>query len=194
MTNRFQSEKFPASNPFQGMLLVATPKLDETRFERSVVLLMQHDDRGTFGVAINKPANDSVKSVWEELTGAEPVEDQLVVAGGPLQGPVIALHQLKDLSDVAMPGGIYVSAQIEKLHELIKYEDPYRIVVGIAGWQRGQLQEELSSGCWYVLPSDADMVFEDPEWMWEYCIDECGRQQIVDLIGGDWFPDDPTMN
>ena len=107
---------------------------------------------------------------------------------------MIALHQVPDLCDVAMPGGIFVAAQIDKLHELIKYEDPNRIVVGIAGWKHGQLQDELNSGCWYMLPSDAATVFEDPEWMWDFCIDECGRQQIADLIGNDEFPDDPTCN
>jgi len=148
--------------------------------------MMQHDNRGTFGVAVNKLATKKVAAAWQKLTGAEPIEDQLVVAGGPLQGPVIALHQLPELCDVAMPGGIFVAAQVEKLHELIQHEDPYRIVVGIAGWQQGQLQQELNAGCWYVLPSDATTVFDEPDWIWESC--------IANLIGYDEFPDDPTLN
>ena len=194
MSNRFSIQPPSPSNVFQGKLLVATPQLDSTGFERSVILLMQHDDRGTFGVAINKPATDNVKSAWQHLTGATPAEDQLIVAGGPLQGPVIALHQVPDLCDVAMPGGIFVAAQVEKLNQLAQYEDPYRIVVGLAGWKDGQLKSELESGYWYLMQSDADTVFENPDWMWECCIDECGRQQIAELMGYYGFPDDPSLN
>lgn len=194
MNQRFSFSERSPKNLLQGKLLVATPKLDATRFERSVILLMQHDKRGTFGVAINKPATDQVRSAWEHLTGSDPAEDQMIVAGGPLKGPVIALHQVPDLCDVAMPGGIFVAAQIEKLNELARHEDPYRIVVGLAGWKNEQLKSELESGCWYMMQSDADTVFEDPEWMWDFCIDECGRHQIAELIGHNGFPDDPTMN
>ena len=194
MSNRFSKTNLSPQKGIQGKLLVATPKLDSTKFERSVILLMQHDDRGTFGVTINKPSTDRVKSAWENLTGAVPADDQLILAGGPLQGPVIALHQVPDLCDVAMPGGIFVAAQMEKLNELAKYEDPYRIVVGLAGWKNGQLKSELESGCWYMMPSNADTVFEDPEWLWDFCLDECGRRQIADLIGHHGFPDDPSHN
>ena len=93
-----------------------------------------------------------------------------------------------------MPGGIFVAAQVDKLNELAKYEDPYRVVVGLAGWKNEQLKSELESGCWYIMQSDAETVFDDPEWMWECCIDECGRQQIANLIGGYNFPDDPSCN
>ncbi len=185
----------PESPSLQGKLLVASPQLTDTRFERSVVLVMQHDQRGSFGVALNKPAGDKVKTAWEKLTGTENTDQRSIVSGGPLKGPVFAIHQLPSLGDAAMPGGLYVSAQVNKLQQLMsQIEKPYRIVVGIAGWQQGQLLAELESGCWYLLPADAETVFDDPEWMWETCLQECGRQQIADILGYDDFPDDPTNN
>lgn len=179
----------------QGTILVSTDRLEGTRFERTVVLLMQDDKRGTFGVALNKPANESVRSAWEKLTGAESNDDQTIVAGGPLQGPVFALHCMPSLSDVEMPGGLYVAAQVEKMQQLIKqFDSPYRIVVGIAGWQPGQLESEFDSGFWYSMPLDIEMVFDDPQWMWETCIHEYGRQKIAEIIGTEHWPEDPSLN
>lgn len=196
-SNRFdfgKNDPIKASNTMQGTLLVASDRLNGSKFERSVVLLMQNDKRGTFGVALNKPANESVRNAWKEITGSEDF-DEAIVAGGPLQGPVFALHQVPSLSDVEMPGGLHVSAQVEKLQQLMdQYESPYRIYVGVAGWQPGQLDTELDSGFWYTLPLDIATIFDDPEWMWEMCIQEYGRQQIADIIGVDDLPDDPSLN
>ncbi|MEM9413519.1 MAG: YqgE/AlgH family protein [Planctomycetota bacterium] len=199
-TNRFNfgadSSKLH-SNPisFCGQLLVSTERLNGTGFEKSVVLLMQDDQRGTFGVALNKPANQKVKNAWSKLTGSEVGDDFRIVAGGPLQGPVFALHQNENLGDVAMPGGLYISAQIEKVQQLVQQQDdPYRIFVGVSGWQPGQLESELNSGYWYSLPLDVETVFDDPEWMWDFCLQEFGRNQIEDIVGECNMPDDPAMN
>lgn len=184
-----------SNSPQLGQLLVATEKNCNSRFERTVILLMQHDNRGSFGVALNKPAGPTIKQAWQKLTGADNVDDQIIVAGGPLKGPVFALHQIPDLSDAEMPGGLHVSAEINKLQQLMEqFENPYRIVVGVAGWKQGQLDAELASGNWYVMPMDAETVFDDPQWMWDYCLQECGRQQIADVLGNDLFPDDPSLN
>lgn len=191
----FDTPKNQADDTLQGTILIATERLEGTRFERSVVLLMQDDKKGTFGVALNKPANESVRMAWEKLTGDVSNDDQTIVSGGPLQGPVFALHCLPSLSDVEMPGGLYVAAQVEKMQQLIKqFESPYRIVVGIAGWQPGQLETELNSGFWYTMPMDVETIFDDPLWMWETCIHEYGRQQIADIVDSDIWPDDPSLN
>ena len=186
-----------SQNPgnLQGTLLVSTERLHGSNFEKAVVLLMQDDKRGTFGVALNKPAEPKVRNAWEKLTGSQSSDDQIVVSGGPLQGPVFALHQNPALSDVAMPGGLHVSAQIEKLQQLmLQFDDPYRIVVGVSGWKPGQLISEVNSGFWYLMPLDTEAIFDDPQWMWEICLHEYGRQQIADIVGEHNMPDDPDLN
>ena len=197
-TNRFNYGSADPSNwanSMQGTILVSTERLNGSAFEKSVVLLMQDDVRGTFGVALNKPAGANVRTAWEKLTGSEATGEQSIVAGGPLQGPVFALHQMPDLSDVEMPGGLYVSAQVDKLQQLMmQFEEPYRIVIGVAGWKPGQLDKEVDSGCWYKLPMDLETVFDDPEWMWDSCLQDYGLQQVVDMVGIDLIPDDPDLN
>ena len=196
-TNRFSFD-LPdemSGDSMRGRILVASERLEGTRFERSVILLMQDDEKGTFGVALNKPANENVRSAWEKLTGSDEFDENSIVAGGPMQGPVFALHQDPSLGDLKMTGGLYVAAQVEKLQQLIHQVDsPYRIFVGIAGWKSGQLESELDSGFWYALPMDVETIFDDPQWMWDYCIQEYGRQKIAEIIGTDEIPDDPSLN
>ena len=192
----YGSSEFPhKSNTLQGTLLVSTERLHGSSFEKSVVLLMQDDKRGTFGVALNKLAEPQVRSAWEKLTGSETNDQHVIVSGGPLKGPVFALHQMPDLSDVEMPGGLHVSAQVEKLQQLMmQFENPYRIVVGVSGWKPGQLMTEVDSGYWYVMPADIETIFDDPKWMWEVCLHEYGRQQIADIVGEHNIPYDPDLN
>lgn len=156
---------------------------------------MQDDEKGTFGVTINKTADDKVRQAWSKLTGGPVADEQSIVAGGPLQGPVFALHQDPTLCDVEMPGGLYVSAQVDKLQQLTnQFDNPYRIVIGIAGWKPGQVLNEVDSGYWYQMPLDVDTIFDDPEWMWDFCLQECGRRHIADIVGSDNIPFDPSLN
>lgn len=197
--NRFNfgSEQNSNAQSFslKGKLLVATERLSGSRFEKAVVFMMQDDERGTFGVRLNKPANDRVRKAWTKLTGSDIEDEHSIVAGGPLQGPVFALHQDPDLGDVEMPGGLYVSAQVETLQQLMRqFDNPFRIFVGVAGWKPGQLGAEVQSGHWYELPLDIETVFDDPTWMWEFCLQECGFQQIASLVGEDKIPIDPSLN
>ncbi len=193
--NYGSSEISQKPNTLQGTLLVSTERLQGSRFEKAVVLLMQDDKRGTFGVALNKLAEPQVRTAWEKLTGAESDDERVVVSGGPLQGPVFALHQIPDLSDVAMPGGLHVSAQVDNLQQLMmQFENPYRIVVGVSGWKPGQLMNEVNAGYWYVMPVDVETIFDDPKWMWEVCLHEYGRQQIADIVGEQHIPEDPDLN
>lgn len=198
-TNRFnfssnESTRSGLAN-LKGTLLVSTERLRGSRFEKAVVLLMQHDEKGTFGVTLNKPANAKVRKAWSELTGETVPDEQAIVAGGPLHGPVFALHQDPTMYDVEMTGGLYVSAQVDKLQQLTsQFENPYRIVIGIAGWKPGQLSTEVNDGYWYQLPMDIDLIFDDPEWMWDFCLQECGRRQVADIIGNDNIPFDPSLN
>ncbi len=184
------------SNGLRGQLLVATPQLADDRFDRSVVLMIQHDQRGAFGVALNKPAAEEVKSAWYQLTGHRPnTAAENIFAGGPLNGPVLAIHRVPGIGDAEMAGGIQVSARLETVNQLLSRDDvDYRILIGLAGWNGGQLESELAAGRWYLLPLQAKLVFQNPDWMWPACLRECGRLQILALLGRDHIPDDPSLN
>ncbi len=198
MTNRF--EKFDPS-PFNrrsdiapGMLLIAAPALKGTVFHKTVVFVLQHNSEGTFGVVLNQPANEEIKCEWHKLIGTD-ASDRFIVQGGPIGGPVFALHQEQKLAEMEMPGGVFVSAGSDKFQQLIDNDDScYRIVFGVAGWQQGQLSDEIEEGLWYTLAGDAEQVFDDPTWMWEKSLRRYGQELICDVIGIDRLPPSPLLN
>jgi putative transcriptional regulator len=67
--------------PEKGRLLISEPFLPDPNFERTVVLLCEHNEEGSFGFVLNKPSILKVGEVMEDLTELENV----VYVGGPVQ-------------------------------------------------------------------------------------------------------------
>ena len=177
----------------KGNLLLASPYLQESPFSQTVVLLLQHSKNGSFGVVLNRAADDRIKAAWHQLTGLE--IDRRIVAGGPVGGPVFAIHQSQAAAEMEMPGGIFVTASSDALKSIVRANEfDYRIVFGVAAWQPGQLDREMLNGYWYSMPAEIDCVFDDPEWMWEKAISRYGRECMKDLLGLEELPEDPTIN
>ncbi len=201
MTNRFNtSELMPFDSTPEitpGSLLIATASLSDTLFQQAVILVLQSNELGIFGVILNQPANDEIKFAWRQLTG-QTFDDRFLVRGGPIDGPVFAIHQNHNLGEIEMPGGIFVTAQANKFRELANLKNThYRIAFGIAGWQPGQLQSEVNHGLWYCSESStADQIFCDPIDLWSEAMDRHGRNTIRGILGKAnlHFPDNPLNN
>lgn len=156
-------------NSLRGKLLVASPQLAGSIFSRSVILMVEHDANGAFGLILNKPVSTIPKSdVFDKLnlkhqaTAASftifsggPVEPRtiLVVHDGTFEGPVIR--------DVAT--GVAVSAERPVIEALARGEGPsrYVIVAGYSGWAPGQLESELQRQDWETAPLDREVIFDD---------------------------------
>src|SRR4051794_21518657 len=75
-----------------GHFLVASPHLGDPNFFRSVVLVIRHDEEGAFGVVLNRPLPSTVGEIWKAL-GASGIEnEQPIYLGGPVTGPLLAVH------------------------------------------------------------------------------------------------------
>lgn len=68
-------------NPEKGRLLISEPFLPDPNFERTVVLLCEHNEEGSFGFVLNKPAIVKVNDVMDELKNFE----HPIFIGGPVQ-------------------------------------------------------------------------------------------------------------
>lgn len=191
--NRIKSE-YEVRHLQPGTFLVASPSLTGTPFSQTVVFLLQANDQGTFGAVINRPADDDVVTKWSSTTGLE-FARQTMIQGGPIGGPVMALHQSKPLAEVEICDGVCLSVDTKALQHLARQtETQYRIVLGIAGWNHQQLFSEINSGYWFPLVVDPSHVFDDHTVMWQSFVREFGRQTLSSLIGEDHFPTDPTLN
>jgi putative transcriptional regulator len=178
-----------------GRLLVATPALADPNFDRTVVLLLDHDEDGSLGVVVNRPTPVDVTDVlppWSDLATAPGV----VFQGGP-----VALDSALGLATVpggAEPlgwrrvhGGIGL-VDLDAPPEVLAAElGSLRIFAGYAGWGPGQLEAELTDGAWYVVDSEPGDAFSPhPEGLWRAVL----RRQPGSLALVATYPDDPAMN
>lgn len=182
-----------------GQLLVATPRLLDPNFERSVVLLLDHDESGSLGVVLNRPSPVPVGEIlqgWQDLV-AEPgvlfhggpvgTDSALAVAAIPVgQDPAedpVGFRRLFDdtgIVDLDTPTEL-LSAAISRL----------RIFAGYAGWGNGQLVSEVEEGSWYVVPLERGDVFgSDSDGLWARVL----RRQPGELAWVSTRPVDPTQN
>lgn len=162
-------------------LLLAAPRLRDSNFERSVVLLGRHEEDGALGWILN---GANLHPVGELLRAAELVpehgempETQAFRRQARIGGPVHPesgwlLYRSKSAS---FPGELEVGRlavcnRPEALQAVIKGEPPhdFHLLLGYAGWGPGQLEEEMKEGVWFPGPFDADLILEHSgESLWE---------------------------
>ncbi len=207
MNRRFKNSDFEHANligssrrseVLPGTLLVASPAIHNSPFERTVILVLQNSKDGVFGVVLNKPGNQQLRSQWSQMTGTSLGENSLV-HGGPIGGPVLAIHQDQGLAEMEVVGGVFVSTASEAVEELARLSHlEYRIVFGVAGWEHEQLGNELNNGCWFQIGGGAeivsDVVFDNPSWMWERALRTYSENTICDVIGVEGLPENPQLN
>jgi putative transcriptional regulator len=183
-----------------GDLLVAAPVLLDPNFERSVVLLLDSDDDGALGVVLNRPsavAVDEILPDWASRVAAPAV----VFRGGPVSTDsalAVGASAVLDTGEHTEPVGfrrLYEEVGIVDLDTPTAILGPalthLRIFAGYAGWGADQLDEEIRSGAWYVVPSVRGDVFgDDPLGLWTRVL----RRQPGELAWVATRPGDPTMN
>ena len=169
-------------------LLLAMPQLADPNFKRAVVLMIEHDDNGSFGLVINRPSNGYVADLLKLIDvewSADP--EALVGVGGPVMTETAWLvHGPRDGDDDGgsdddlqtheIAPGISLSNSKETFGRLAKNPPRhFRLLVGYAGWGPGQLAEELEEGAWLQSDATPDIVFAtDPSEMWERALKSVG--------------------
>jgi len=159
--------------------LVAVPQLEDPNFARTVVLMLEHNDDGALGLVVNRPSTLTLGEVAssQELPIHPGATAQPVFVGGPVQPERgFVLHRRDDVpQSVALAPGLYVSGSTEALTQLLgESVDGWRLCLGFAGWDAGQLERELREGTWLVAPATAERVLSTPP-------DETWRGVLSDL-------------
>jgi putative transcriptional regulator len=179
----------------KGRLLVATALLGDPNFERTVVLMLEHNEEGALGVVLNRPSSlrvDEALDDWADLVEAPAV----VFVGGPVgTGSVIALARRRAelpaeaWTEVQAPLGVLDVSHDAAL--LAAALDGVRIFTGYAGWGAGQLEAEIEEGAWWVVDADAaDALTPTPGALWHDVLD----RQPEPLRRWSRLPDDVRVN
>jgi putative transcriptional regulator len=181
-------------NPERGRLLVSEPFMEDPYFKRTVVLLCEHNEEGSFGFVLNKYIDVNIKDVIEDL----PQMKSRISVGGPVKNEnLFYLHTLGeelDGSKEVIPG-VYIGGEFDILKERIKAglvnEKQIRFFIGYSGWEEEQLNGELKEGSWLVLPAKGtDVMDTKQDDLWAQVLRDKGDGQSYFAN----FPEDPKLN
>jgi putative transcriptional regulator len=178
-----------------GRFLVASRHLSDLNFSRTVLLMIHHGEEGAMGVVLNRTSEKTVREVWD-MVGNDPFSrDDLIYLGGPVPGPLVAVHTLEPFSEQEVLPGVHVSTHRDALDLIVRNsEQPFRIFSGHAGWGGGQLDDELEVGGWLSSQATSEEVFSDDDSLWEKVTQRIGREIMIPDIPKKQLPDDPSMN
>jgi putative transcriptional regulator len=179
----------------QGHLLLAAPRLLDPNFRRTVVLLVQHNDEGALGLVLNRPTKARINEVWSQISESPCTSEAVNHLGGPVEGPLMALHHDEELSDAQVAPGIYFTPEPAKIQQLVGGEDAAaRLFVGYAGWGAGQLENEMREGSWFTTPATADYVFGQFDDLWETAFKQLSQNSVFAGLKIRHVPPDLRMN
>ena len=180
---------------FTGSLLVASPTLVDPNFARTVILLLDHDADGAFGVVLNRP---SAMSAFDALPRwADSVSEPAVVhVGGPVTpDAVVCLGRLR--AGGSAPGWTPLGREVGAVdlerepEEFAGVLEAVRLFAGYAGWGAGQLESEMLDGDWLVVAAEpGDAFTPEPARLWSTVL----RRQGGDLAMLHTIPADPALN
>jgi len=190
-------KRFHLSAP---VLLVASERVYDSMFKRSVVLILEHDDRGALGFVINKKTKITLESaIGNPAVG---LVHEPVWQAGPhdLKSGYVLHNKKKQHHEKQLVPGVVMSAAEESIQSLINYYSrqakplvywgtksspifyPYRLLVGHTGWGPGQLDHELALGRWFSLPLRTEVVFSDPQLdLWSLCQKETRQSGLYQI-------------
>jgi putative transcriptional regulator len=182
------------SKPVQGSLLISEPFLLDSYFKRAVVLLSEHDSKGTLGFILNKPTDVNLNDAVEDF----PEFDAPLYFGGPVETDTLFyIHTVGSLLEGAreITTGIWFGGDYDQLKFMIDTKqirpDQIRFYAGYSGWEPKQLDNEMKEKSWLLSNATPKFTFFDnPKLLWSQVLRSMGNEYAI-LAN---FPEDPNLN
>jgi putative transcriptional regulator len=165
-----------------GKAILASPFLEDPNFFRTVVLMLQHSEKEAMGLVLNRPTDFTLRKVVSMVCEVECIHDGWLHYGGPVDGPLIALHDADSLGGTKLSKSLWVTTDQDILKKLFNFKDVrFKLFDGLSGWGPGQLEMELASGSWLVSEID-DSVILQPEDCWDDLVKQIGDEIVLKHI------------
>ncbi len=181
--------------PTKGKLLISDSSiLLDTVFSRAVLLLAEHNAKGSVGFILNKPLDLSLQDILPEARTNFRIYD-----GGPVETDnLYFIHTIPSLipNSIEIKDSIFWGGDYEVLFELLKQnkvsQKEIRFFLGYSGWDENQLQEEINAKSWTCIENQFEnhLLEKTPSKLWRELMIELGDEFII------WAnaPEDPVMN
>lgn len=177
MSAEFDNDSMQNSDDISGSVsclenhfLIAMPLLRDPNFNGSVTYLWKHDGDGALGLVVNRPSKLVIPDLMEELgisikdAFLARLQGSSILTGGPVeQNKGFILHEAGTEWDYTLPvnDGVSLSMSKDILQEIADGGGPaqYLVALGCAGWDAGQLEQEISDNVWLTVPASTDLLF-----------------------------------
>ena len=176
-------EDFKNKQYEKGSLLIANPVLPDPNFSRTVILLCNHNDQGSFGLVINRSTQLKAPDLFSSIDILKSYNAKIYIGGPVSQSMVFYLYRSSrnviDLDEIC--SGVYLGSNLETLESLyldIKNpEENIRFYLGYSGWSGGQLDGEMEQNSWLIQSANEQFVFLDSEELiWLKTVNSLGEK------------------
>ena len=164
----------------KGQLLLDSGQLQGSFFQRTVVLICQHDAEGAFGLVLNRTTGNNVgEMIAADLP--EVLKTCPLHLGGPVQPSALSfLHSDAFIPDANVIPNLSLGHSLDSLVEIGESLSPTRklkMFAGYAGWSPGQLEDEMKRKAWLTHPASLELVFDTAsEQLWQTILRSKGWQ------------------
>ena len=181
--------------PKKGHLLIAEPStLGDVSFNRSVVLLAEHNDEGSIGFILNKPLNYTINDLLPEIEASFKIYN-----GGPVeQDNLYFIHNIPEIipNSIEISNGIYWGGDFETTKHLINTgeinKNNIRFFLFFSGWSVNQLEMEMQENAWIVSENSLKkkLLSKSSNQFWKEKIIEQGGEYVLFSNA----PENPMLN
>lgn len=178
---------------YKGKILISTPDISGDIFSRSVVLIVDHNENGAFGLILNKK-NEKMSHKLKDIFGFEvdvydggPVENDkifFICKGEPVTENYSELNNQFYLTEDIESVVAAIIKQSLMLHDV-------KVFSGYSGWAAQQLDAEVKNKMWTVVDVyNLDYTSPNDQNLWK---------NIMQNLGGEFLlwanaPQDVSMN
>lgn len=153
-----------------NQLLIAMPGMADPNFNSTVTLICEHNAEGALGIVINRPMSLNLGGLLAQLQldqADKSAASSPVLDGGPVgreRGFVLHNPQAEFESSVAVSPDIQLTLSRDVLDAMAAGSGPDKSVValGYAGWESGQLEQEMLQNTWLNVPASPEIIFDVP--------------------------------
>jgi len=159
-------------NSVKDHFLVATEKMQDSRFNKTVIAMLENDENGAWGFVINKPLGTiPIASLIDSSLNTSKDREKLlkkkiqVFWGGPVDvEEIFILHSTEYRSETTRNyGNISVSKDYNILFDIAENKGPEKslVILGYSGWGSGQLEGEMERDDWILSDIDLNIMFDE---------------------------------
>jgi len=179
----------------KGQLLIAEPSIiGDLSFNRSVILLADHNHEGSVGFILNKPLEYTISDLIPDIEASFKIYN-----GGPVeQDNLYFIHTIPNLitESIEISNGVFWGGDFELTKSLINEgkinKENIRFFLGYTGWSTNQLENELKENSWIITSNNynSSILEKSSSQFWKEKIIELGGEYLI------WSnaPENPILN